>query len=108
VLHYRKNVNGSWEVCSLRVDEVKAIQNKIVQIGFGLLVDIRKQADEHNKAIDAGTAKEGATKISLTEEATAVILAKVMPSYESLANDYIEAQIKKKLEGKPQEQPAQK
>jgi hypothetical protein len=82
VLHYRKNIGGQWETCSLTVEEAKSIQEKIIRIGLGKLKEIQAVAE--------------ANKISITDPLTAVILAKVMPSYESLANDYIEAQIKKK------------
>lgn len=81
MLHYRKNDGGQWKVCSLSIDEAKAIQDQIIKIGLGKLEKIRTLAEEK--------------KISLNDDCTAVILSKVMPSYESLANDFIEGQLKK-------------
>ena len=82
MLHYRKNIGGAWETCSLSIDEARSIQEKIIKIGISKHQEIKKLAEE--KAI------------SLAEESIAVILAKVVPSYESLANDYIEAAIMRK------------
>ena len=83
MLFYRKNIGGNWEVCSLSIDEAKTIQAQIIKIGLGKLNEINLMAAEK--------------KVVLTDVTASVILSKVMPSYESLANDYIEAQIKKKL-----------
>ena len=83
MLHYRKNCNGSWEVCSLTIDEAKAIQLDVIKMGLSKYRSIKKIAEEH--------------KIEISEDAVCVVLAKVIPSYESLANDFIEGQIKKKF-----------
>lgn len=87
MLHYRKNIGGNWETCSLSIDEAKAIQTQIIKIGLGKLNEINLMATEK--------------KVALTDATTATILAKVMPSYESLANDYIEAGILKKKNNPP-------
>jgi hypothetical protein len=82
--HFKKNIQGAWETCSLTDEEIKAIQEKTIKIGLGRLHHIRKMAEEH--------------KILLTDACTAAILDKVAPSYDSLANDHIEDQLKKKTE----------
>ena len=88
MLYYRKNCGGQWVVCSLTVEEAKAIQDKIIKIGLGKLDQIRKVAIEH--------------KIELTDVCASVILGKVMPSFESYANDFIEKSLKDKEKGPAQ------
>lgn len=83
MLHYRKNVGGAWEVCSLTKEEAKAIQVEVLKIGLSQSRAIKKLAEEN--------------KIEVSDGIVCAILAKVVPSYESLANDYIEGQIKKKF-----------
>lgn len=83
MLHYRKNVDGNWKICSLTKDEARSIQGMIMKIGLMKVKDLRALAK--------------ADEVQLTDAETSVILSKVIPSYESLANDYIEGQIKKAL-----------
>lgn len=83
MLHYRKNIGGNWQICSLSVDEAKSIQEKIIKIGIAKYSEIKKIAEEKG--------------VTISEDVVAVILAKTTPSYESLANDYIEADIKKRI-----------
>ncbi len=85
MLHYRKNVGGTWKVCSLTPDEAKSIQDKVMKIGLAKTKEIRELAQKHS--------------IEISDPILAVVLSKVVPSYESLANDYIEATIKKELQG---------
>ena len=90
MLNFRKNVNGNWNVCTLKVEEAKAIQDKIINIGLSKYVAIKKAIVDHNSKLTEGT-----PKLEVSEIAIAKILDKVVPSYESLANDFIEEQIKK-------------
>ena len=80
---FRKNIGGNWEVCTITIEEVKSIQEKIIRIGLGKLLELHKVAEDN--------------KVVLSDACAAVILAKVTPSFESLANDFIEAAIQKKL-----------
>ncbi len=80
MLYYRKNVGGQWEIIGLSLEEAKAIQEKIIKHSLKKLLEIKKVAEEN--------------KIPLSDETLAVILNKVAPSYESLANDYIEDKLK--------------
>ena len=88
MIYYRKNVGGNWETCTLSIDEAKSIQEKVIKIGASKYIEIKKFAEEKG--------------VTMSDSIVSVILAKVVPSYESLANDYIEAGIRKRSETKTQ------
>ena len=85
-MSYRKNVGGNWQICTLSLEEAKAIQDRLTNHALLKVKKIREIATEN--------------KIELGDSVLAVILDKVVPSYESLANDFIEDKIKKELENR--------
>ena len=84
MLSYRKNDSGQWVIVTLSLEEAKAIQEKIMRHSLKKIVEIKKLAEDN--------------RIPLSEETLAVILNKVVPSYESLANDHIEEKLKQKAQ----------
>ena len=91
MLKYRKNIGGYWETCSLSIEEAKSIQEKVIKIALSKHEQICKLAKGKG--------------VELSNESLAVILSKVVPSYESLANDFAEAKIEQlQLEAKSQPQ----
>lgn len=87
MLKYRKNIGGTWETCTLTVEKAKAIQAKVIANGVAKYHEIKKFAEEK--------------QVKISEEAIAAILSKVVPSYESLANDYIELAIEEQKNNPP-------
>jgi hypothetical protein len=79
MLFYRKNDAGCWKTCKLTPEEAKLIQAKAIKIGLSL----NKNMQEMIKAAN----------LTVSDAAFATILGKVMPSYDSLANDMVEGNL---------------
>ena len=93
MLYQRKCINNTWQICSLKVEEAHAIQKKIIDIAMDKLSEISNVAQARN--------------IPLQPQVLAVILSKIVPTYDSLANDFIEGQLKKRLESEQKQKPQQ-
>jgi hypothetical protein len=79
MLFFRKNIGGIWETKKLTPEEAKTIHAKVLKISLSLyrnMLEIAKGAG-----------------IDLPPQVAAAIISKAAPSYDSLANDLIEAQL---------------
>ena len=83
MLFFRKNVGGQWDIVSITMDEAKAIQARLIKDGVMMYTKMKKFVNDN--------------KVDISDSALNTILNKVLPSYESLANDFVEEKIKEHL-----------
>lgn len=77
MLTYRKAVDGQWRTMKLTQEEAKKVQAQVLRIGLSLHKNMQELIKTAN--------------LIVSDVVMAQILAKAMPSYDSLANDVIEA-----------------
>ena len=83
MLFFRKNVGGQWDIVFITMDEAKAIQARLIKDGVMMYTKMKKFVNDN--------------KVDISDSALNTILNKVLPSYESLANDFVEEKIKEHL-----------
>ena len=82
MLYMRKNVGGAWHIISLSIEEAKSVQDKVMKMSLTKVQEIQALARE--KGIE-----------NISDTLVAVILDKVAPSFDSIANDYAESKLRK-------------
>jgi hypothetical protein len=80
MFYYRKAVNNQWKLCKITEEEATKIQSITISLCLKVLKNIKKI-----------TAEAG---LKLTPDEIIATFNKVAPTFESLANDYIEKQLK--------------